>query len=50
MSRCALCGKEWAPTSERESSRVCPGCRSRIGRAKQKVIQRSARKKKEARQ
>lgn len=47
MKHCTMCGKKWEPTSEREKSSFCPECRSRIGCAKQKTIQKSVRKKEE---
>ena len=44
--RCLKCRAEFE--AERPA-RYCPRCRSQAGRAKQKAIQRAARKKREAR-
>ncbi len=45
--RCVQCLSFWEVDST-DKNQTCPKCRSRIGRAKQKPIQKAARKKRKA--
>jgi len=46
--RCASCFTFWEVDADKDRSTICPSCRSRAGRAKQKAIQKAVRKKRKA--
>lgn len=46
--RCATCLTFWTVDADKDKNTLCPKCRSRAGRAKQKVIQKAVRKRKAA--
>ena len=46
--RCASCLSFWTVDADKDKNTLCPKCRSRAGRAKQKVIQKAVRKKRKA--
>lgn len=48
LRTCAQCGQIFEAKSDRDRNRVCPACRSKVGRARQKRIQKAARKKRGA--
>ena len=45
LRRCPQCMKLWETDDTKDHNRTCPACRSRIGRAKQKSIQKAVKKK-----
>ena len=45
---CASCLSFWTVDAGKDKNTLCPSCRSRAGRAKQKVIQKAAKKRKAA--
>ena len=46
--RCASCLAFWEVDADKDKNTLCPSCRSRAGRAKQKAIQKAVRKRKAA--
>ena len=46
--RCASCLTFWTVDADTDRNTLCPKCRSRAGRAKQKPIQKAVRKKRKA--
>lgn len=46
--RCASCLAFWEVDADKDKNTLCPKCRSRAGRAKQKRIQKAAKKRKAA--
>lgn len=46
--RCASCLAFWEVDADKDKNTLCPSCRSRAGRAKQKPIQKAVRKKRKA--
>ena len=46
--RCASCLAFWEVDADKDKNTLCPSCRSRGGRAKQKSIQKAAKKKRKA--
>ena len=46
--RCASCLTFWTVDADKDKNTLCPKCRSRAGRAKQKSIQKAAKKRKAA--
>ena len=46
--RCTSCLSWWEVDADKDKNTLCPKCRSRIGRAKQKSIQKAVRKKRKA--
>jgi len=43
--RCASCLAFWMVDADKDKNTLCPSCRSRAGRAKQKPIQKAVKKK-----
>ena len=46
--RCASCLSFWTVDADKDKNTICPSCRSKAGRAKQKRIQKAVRKKRKA--
>lgn len=46
--RCASCIAFWTVDADNDKNTLCPKCRSRAGRAKQKPIHKAAKKRKAA--
>ena len=48
LRRCASCLAFWEVDADKDKNTLCPKCRSRAGRAKQKEIKKAVRKKRKA--
>lgn len=46
--RCASCLTFWEVDADKDKNTLCPACRSKVGRAKQKRIQKAVKKKRKA--
>ena len=45
LRRCLRCNGQWETDESKDKNHICPKCRSKIGRARQKSIQKSVKKK-----